>query len=82
MKIETVRPKNFTLILYKIGTNRKKIIERLETRSQKRFTRRVKLIPKKFDALLRVYYSNKSWNDGDYFKREDLLLAYYAFIEK
>ncbi len=82
MKIEIVRPTNFTLILYEMGSQRKRLLERLETRSQRRFTTRVKLMPQRFDTYLRVYYSNKFWNDGNYFKRDDLFLAYYAFIEK
>lgn len=82
MKNLTNIPKNFTLILYKEGTNRKQKLERLETKSRIKFGRKLKLIPNQFDAYLRVSYSGKGWNDGYYQNIADLLLAFSAFMEK
>lgn len=81
-KNKRIRPTNFTLILFKTGSNNHEIVKRIETKSQPRFTRKLKLIPNKINAYLRVYYSDKGHNDGDYFSKEYLMFVYKAFIEK
>jgi len=82
IKKNIIRPTNFTLILFKIGSKNHEMTKRIETKSQLRFSRKLKLIPNQINAYLRVYYSDKGWNDGDYRSKKDLMLAYKGFIEK
>jgi len=76
------KPKNFTLILYKDGSKKRVVIKRTQTKSQNKFSRRLKLIPNEFYAILRITYSDGGHNDGYYSNTADLMLAYEAFIEK
>jgi|GEM_PF-4578298 len=73
---------NFTLILYQNGSNRKVRLDRLETKSQAKFTRRLKQILDPTEVYLRVSYADKGWNDGYYMNVNDLMVAYLAFVEK
>ncbi len=76
------RLKNFTLVLYEIGSRYKKRVDRLETKSIRRFRRRLKLLPDQFEAYLRVSYTDGGHNDGDYDNKADLMFAFEAFVEK
>lgn len=78
----TDKLKNFTLVLYETGSNFKKRIDRLETKSIRRFRTRLKLLPDQFEAYLRVSYTGGGHNDGDYSNRTDLMFAFEAFDEK
>ena len=80
--MEIDRPKNFTLVSYKIGSKYRERIDRWETKSIRRFRRRLKLLPDQFEVYLRVSYSGGGHNDGDYDNKVDLLFAFEAFVEK
>lgn len=82
MNNKNTKPTNFTLILFETDTKIRKMVKRIETKSQRRFYRKLKLIPNQINAYLRVYYSDKSFNDGEYLSKKDLIDAYMAFIEK
>jgi hypothetical protein len=77
----TEKPKNFTLISYKKNTGRVMVLKRVGTRSKIKFRKKLNLLPNEFDVYLRVSYWSGSWNDGDYFTKKDLMLAFNAFIE-
>lgn len=76
------KPKNFTLILYKRGSQRTQVAERLETKSKRRFLRKLRLLPNKFDAYLRVSYGDGFWNDGYYQDKKYLMFVFEAFTER
>ncbi len=76
------RPKYFTLVLYKNDAKKRTVTKRIQTKSKNKFSRRLRLIPNEFYALLKVSYSDGGWNDGFYSTKKDLMLAYEAFIEK
>ncbi len=80
--MEIDRPKNLTLILYETGSRYKQRMDRWETRSIRRFRRRLKLLPDQFEAYLRVSYTGGGHNDGDYVNKTDLMFAFEAFVEK
>lgn len=75
-------PKNFTLILYHEGAGNRQVVKRVETRSQAKFTRRLKLINSQVNACLRVSYVGGGWNVGYFFFKNDLMAVYKAFIER
>ena len=83
MKINNtqVRPKNFTLILYKEASQKSEKAYRVETKSKRRFSTRLKLLPPEFYGYLRVSYTGGGWNEGIYKTKGDLIFAYKAFIE-
>jgi len=74
--------KNFSLVFYKKVDGKSLVVKRIRTKSQSKFTRRLRLIPNEFDALLSVSYSDGGNNSGIYQSKEDLMLAYSAFIER
>lgn len=78
----TNTPKNFTLILYHEGAGNRQVAKRVETRSQAKFTRRLKLINPQIDAYLRVSYVGGGWNVGHFFSKNDLMSVYKAFTER
>lgn len=77
--------RNFTLVLYETGSNFKKRIDRLETRSIRRFATKLRslkdleLMP---EVYLRVKYTGGGYNDGFYDNYGDLIFAFKAFVEK
>jgi len=78
----TNRPKNFVLIIYENSSFKSPMIKRIQTKSQNKFSRRLKLIPNQSCVFLKVFYVGGGWNDGYYKNKTDLMLAYKAFIEK
>ena len=80
--MEKDKPKNFTLVLHRIGSHFRERVDRLETRSIRRFRRRLRLLPDQIEAYLRVSYTGGGHNDGDYDNKADLLFAFEAFVEK
>lgn len=81
MKIEIDKPKNFTLVLYEIGSRHKKRIDRCETKSIRRFMTKLKLLNSQIESHLRVFYAHGGHNEGFYSSKEDLLFAFDAFVE-
>ena len=79
--MEIDRPKNFTLILFEIGSKHKKTIYRLETKSIRRFRTRLKLLESQIESCLRVSYFQGGPNYGFYNSKEDLLITFEAFVE-
>ena len=75
------KPKNFTLILYKKASRKSEVVDRLETKSARRFLTRLRLLPARFNGYLRVSYTGGGWNDGFYTEIDDLWLAFNAFNE-
>ena len=80
--MEMNRPRNFTLILFEIGSKHKKPVYRLETKSIRRFKMKLKLLKSQIESYLRVSYTKGGHNNGFYYSKEDLLFAFEAFIEK
>lgn len=82
MKIYTPdqEPKNFTLVLYKDGFNKKDIDFRIETRSKRRFVNKLNSLPENFYAYLRVSYINSGSNWGDYETKKNLIKTFRSFI--
>lgn len=76
------RPKYFTLRIYKDSSKSSLVIEKIGTKSQAKFSRKLKQIPTQFYGYLKVVYSGGGHNDGFYSSKEELLLAYQAFVEK
>lgn len=75
-------PKNFTLVLYKTGSDYQERMDRWETKSIRRFRTKLKLLPNQFEAYLRISYVNGGHNDGNYDNKTDLTFAFEAFVEK
>ena len=76
------RPKNFTLIWYKTGSNFTKMIGRVETKSIRHFRTKLKLLKNQNEYYLRVSYTRGGHNEGVYSTRKGLMLALNAFCEK
>lgn len=76
------RPKNYTIVLFQPDSNYHKRIDRLETKSPRRFLRRLKLLNSQISCYLRVSYTGGGFNDGNYDNRKDLMLAFKAFCER
>jgi hypothetical protein len=74
--------KNLTLVLYENSSLKRRVIKRIQTKSQNKFTRRLKLIPDEFYVFLKVSYVDGGWNDGFYQNQNSLMLAYKAFTEQ
>lgn len=73
--------KNFTLILYMIGSDSRQMVSRLETKSIRRFRTRLKLLTNPISSYLRVSYLGGGHNDGYYSSAPELLFAFEAFVE-
>ncbi len=78
----TTTPKYFTPIMYQEGSGRNRVVKRQGTKSQAKFTRILNLINSQIDCYLRVSYVGNGWNDGYYTNRDELMLAYKAFVER
>jgi len=76
------QPKNFTLILYREASQKSEKVYRVETKSKRRFSTRLKLLPPTFYGYLRVSYTDGGWNDGIYKTKKECLFAFKTFIEK
>ena len=73
--------RNYTLVLFENGSNFHKQVERMETKSIRRFHTRLRLLPPQIECYLRVHYPDGGHNDGCYTDKEDLLMAFEAFCE-
>jgi hypothetical protein len=89
-KPNRIRPKNFVLILFEVGSNHHKTIKRWEMKSIRRFTKKLKLLKSPIDCYLRVSYGRRLdyrgemshfINEGSYDDLGELFLAFRAFCE-
>lgn len=77
----TNRPKKFSLVLSKENEKNEVVTIRIRTKSQTKFTRKLNQITNLESAFLKVGYEDGRMNTGNYTNKEDLLLAYSAFVE-
>jgi hypothetical protein len=69
MENKKVKPTNFTLTIFETATKNSKVVERIETKSQRRFIRKLKLIPNEFNALLE-FPIQQLYNSGSILQRK------------
>lgn len=79
------KKRNFTLVLFENGSNFQKKVERLETKSIRRFLTRLRLLKSPLECYLRVHYPNGNYNDGyysgEYGNKKYVLKVFKAFCE-
>lgn len=78
---EIDRPKYFSLLIFGNNSKLSPVIGKLGTKSQNKFSRKLRLLPEQNFFYLKVGYALGGYNDGFYSSKKDLLFAYQAFVE-